>query len=222
MKPTVFRERLLRHLTILVLILATVIYPGVSASAALVSIPGLFNTGVDEDGKKLGDRAPEVHYVLSGVAEDAFVISDGSRPNEWTPSRGQSAWIGPPRGNDDAPTGDYLYTLTFDLSRFYPETAVIIGSWAADNASKILLNDEPTGIEKGIFGYQELTEFAITSGFLAGKNTLQIDVNNGVGPTGLLVTDLTGSAAVIPVPGAVWLFASGLVALIGIRSRMQN
>ena len=209
------------HLTTVALILAAVLYPDVTISATLLEIPGLFNTGVDNNGMKLGDGVQEIHYDLSGEADQAFVISDTSKPGEWAPSRGQSAWIGPRGGGPE--DADYRYTLTFDLSPFDHETAVISGSWAADNASRIWLNGAGTDFEKDINGFKELTMFVITSGFIAGKNTLQFRVNNQFkGPTGLLVADLTGRAAAIPIPGAVWLLGSGLIAIIGIRRRMRN
>jgi hypothetical protein len=74
-----------------------------------------------------------------------------------------------------------------------------------------------------LFGFRELEYFELTDGFLHGKNTLQFWVNNeGRGPTGLLVSDLTGIAAEIPIPAAVWLLGSGLVAVIGLRRRIHN
>jgi hypothetical protein len=223
MKLTANRGQLRLHTSILVFILTAVFYSDAAIAAQVVPIPGLFNTGVDEDGKKLGDKASEIHYDLSGRDSDTFVISDGSRPKAWTPSRGQSAWIGPENGTGAAAPGRYWYTLSFDLSGLDPSTAFISGAWATDNNSEIYLNNDQTGFEKDIFGFRELEYFELTDGFLHGKNTLQFWVNNeGRGPTGLLVSDLTGIAAEIPIPAAVWLLGSGLVAVIGLRRRIHN
>jgi len=206
----------------LVFVLAAVFYPQGDISAAPVTIPGLFNTGVDSDGKKLKNGEPEENYMLTGAAA-AFVISDGSRPKAWTPSLGQSAWIGPPNGNIEAPGGDYYYVLTFDLAGLVPSTAAISGRWATDNSSEIFLNGVSTGFTRPITGFKPLWDFEIDSGrgFLSGENTLTFKVYNlGNGPTGLLVVDLMGTASEVPIPGAIWLFGSALMALFGIKRRL--
>ena len=225
MKPTSYRGRPLLHLIVLVFVLAAVFYPQGDISAAPVTIPGLFNTGVDSDGNKLNDKDPEENYMLTGAAAAAFVISDGSRPKAWTPSLGQSAWIGPPNGNIEAPGGDYFYGLTFDLAGLVPSTAAISGRWATDNSSEIFLNGVSTGFTRGLAGFNPLWDFEIDSdsgrGFLSGENTLTFKVHNlGPGPTGLLVVDLMGTASEVPIPGAIWLFGSALMALFGIKRRL--
>ena len=91
----------------------------------MLTIPGLYNTGVDKNGQKLKDKDPEIHYILTGETTGALVISNGSRPGAWKPAPGQSNRIGPEGGSTDAPEGDYVYALTFPLVGLDPSTAPI-------------------------------------------------------------------------------------------------
>ena len=223
MKLSSLRERSSLWLSVLVILLTAVFYPGGDLSAALVQIPGLFNTGVDDNReKKLKDGEIEEHYILTGAAEGAFVISDGSKPYLWTPSLGQSAWIGPAGGNVDAPAGYYFYTLSFDMSGLVPSTAQISGRWALDNAAEIFLNGLSTGIIRADPGFRTLTDFNIGSDlFVAGLNALEFRVQNltspEANPSGLLVLGLSGTAAEVPIPSTVWLLGAALTALYGFR-----
>ena len=225
MKPTSYRGRPLLHLIVLVFVLAAVFYPQGDISAAPVTIPGLFNTGVDSDGKKLKDGEPEENYMLTGAA---FVISDGSKPTAWVPSLGQSAWIGPENGATDVAVGDYFYTLTFDLSGLLPSTAEISGRWASDNASEIFLNGVGTNNKRDTLGFLSLLDFKIESQFfIAGINSLEFRVVNStspedLNPSGLLVLDLMGTASEVPIPGAAGLFGSALIVLVGIKRRLRG
>ena len=226
MQPINFRRRPLFQLLVLVIVLAPILSPQGDISAARVTIPGLFNTGVNDDGQKLKDGDREEHYVFTGGVDGAFIISDGSRPSAWVSSLGQSSWIGPQNGAIDVPAGNYLYTLTFDLGGLDPLTAVISGRWASDNASAIFLNGESTGFEINEFGFMTRTPFTIESGFVNGINALGFYVNNlyspDRSPSGLLVLDLTGTASEVPIPGAFWLLGSALIALTGIRRRRRG
>jgi len=204
-----------------ILAVVFVIFSTTSVQAAIIS--GLFNTGVDDSGVVLPLGNEELHYSLTGPASPAIV----SAPNSaWvTPPTG-SAWIGPSAGTADDPAGDYTYTLTFDLKGLNPLTAVISGLLSTDNTLNVLLNGGSTGISTGLRSFESLTPFSINDGFIAGLNTLEFIVNNQnvstfPNPTGLLVADLIGSAAVVPIPAAVWLFGSGLLGLVGVARRKK-
>ena len=229
MKPTSFRGRPLVQLMVLVFLLASILFPVGEISAALVAISGLYNTGVDDVGGILADGQPEQHYQMTGADTGAFIIGSASKPYPWYTPQGQYTWIGPENGGSDAPAGNYIYTLTFDLAGLDPLTAAISGSWASDNASSIYLNDFYTGIfrpERDPLSFSSLLSFEILSGFVEGENTLQFYVSNpaspDLNPSGLLVANLTGTASEVPIPGTVWLLGSALVVLAGIRGRLSG
>lgn len=159
-------------------------------------IPGLFNTGVDASGAVLPAGVSDPHYLLTGTLSGAFVTAPH---NAWTSPPSGSAWITPLPGPQTAPTGDYFYTLTFDLSGFDPATASITGSLSSDNIPTILLNGSNTDfVDPYVNQYQSLASFSITNGFLPGTNVLQFHVVNAPGqggnPTGLLIANLSGTA----------------------------
>jgi hypothetical protein len=111
-------------------------------------------------------------------------------------------WVGPTGGSDIAPAGNYMYTLTFDLSGLDPATAVISGQWSSDNQSVIILNGINTTFTSPFAGFGVLHSFLINEGFLPGINMLQFLVTNpqippgDPNPTGLLVQNLQGHAVV--------------------------
>jgi hypothetical protein len=188
-------------------------------SSQAASIPGLFNTGVDETGQVLSAGSSELHYVLSGPISSAIIAT----PNPaWVQAPNGSAWIGPTSGGISDQAGDYTYTMTFDISTFDYSTAIITGDWSSDNMATIFVNGVNTGITRS--GVSTLDTFSITEDFMPGMNTLQFFVNNGVlpgglNPTGLLVANISGQATIVPIPPALWLFGSGLLGLIGISKR---
>ena len=198
-----------------------VVFTTTSARAATIS--GLYNTGVDDNGVALPIGSAELHYSLTGPTSPAIL----STPNAgWIAAPEGSAWIGPSAGTADDPSGDYEYTLTFDLKGLVPSTAVISGLLSTDNSSIVLLNGSSTSISTGLEGFKTLTPFTISEGFTSGLNTLEFVVNNEVtsvfpNPTGILIADMIGTAAVVPIPAAVWLFGSGMLGLIGMARRKK-
>ena len=174
------------------------------------SIPGLFNTGVDDDGNLLEAETLDPHWILEYSDDfdyegpDTFTLKPGFPVGPWMEEGPDSRWIAPypDQGTGNAP-GDYLYRITFDLSEFDHETATITGKWSSDNdGPDVLLNDESTGI-KTTSGFGGFTEFEITSGFVEGINTVDFKVNNappGINPTGVRV-ELNGTAKELPPKG---------------------
>jgi len=169
-----------------------------SAPATLtmrVSVPTVFNTGVDDLGVALADGSVDSHYALivnpDGPSSDA-IVQDGSvfpiNDGTWLRHNDASKWIGPRFETSAAAGGDYVYRHAFDLTGFDPDTVVITGGWTSDNAgTQVLLNGQVTGLSQpGSFGV--LTPFTLDSGFLNGVNTLEFRVNNAAaGYTGLRV-----------------------------------
>jgi PEP-CTERM motif len=214
--------------TLLLLIYVTIL---VVSTAPAAIIPGLFNTGVNNNDERSPAGSLEQHYVLTGEVSPAYVydanatlITDGM----WATPPADSMWIGsgePGVVNPPVePPGSYNYTLTFDLTGLDPASAWISGKWASDNGSTINLNGVYTGYTKsGINGdwtYVTAEFFTISAGFLSGVNTLEFQVNNIFGQTGLLVQDLHGES--VPEPAALLLFGLGGLAAIRRRRTGRN
>ena len=118
------------------------------------------------------------------------------------------------------------YELTFDLAGLDYINFVMSGLWATDNTAAMKLNSNDTGIRTTLGApFQSLQSFTIGNGFMPGINKLEFVVTNislgasGNNPTGLLVADLQGT--IVPIPGAVWLFCSGLICLVGLKRRLR-
>jgi len=203
----------------------------------------IYGTGVGDTLLLLpgGSVDPHYHLVVSPdstytgpaaqVVQDGYPVGSGI----WVDNGPNSKWIAPrsdaASGNSE---GDYVFETTFSLDGLDPETAVLSGAWATDNAGlEILLNGVPTGNSIGFgtpgdYSFQHLTAFTISSGFVAGINRLSFRLNNfpngGVNPAGLRV-DLSGTAepAASPIPepaSAILLGVGGLLAvLVRIRGR---
>lgn len=194
-------------------------------------IPGLFNTGVGTPG------SPDPNYIL--ISGTAFITAPPH--SAWLPAPAGSQWIAPDAdGFANHPVGTSVYRLTFDLTGLDPDTAVITGDFAADNFAEIFLNGVDTGIDtiapdtpNGRLGFTQLTPFSIADGFVPGINILEfVVVNDPLGPndptpnpTGLLVTNLQGTASglvVIPEPSSIILFGLGTIALFGFGWRRRK
>src|SRR5262245_36089087 len=66
----------------------------VSAAPVDPIIPGLRDTGVDEDDKKLKKCESDPHYRVSGpVGGDAIVVSPSDLPDDWINRQDSSQWI---------------------------------------------------------------------------------------------------------------------------------
>jgi len=178
-------------------------------------IPGLFNTGVDNNRALLANSAIDPHYRLvqraDGVAgSNAFVVIDTLFPivgtGPWLASGPNSKWIGPMANQSTgSAAGDYRYRISFDLTGLEPNTAVITLRMSSDNAlAEVRLNGTLTGLSyDGNFGAFSGT-LTLNSGFIEGTNTLDFVVNNAgttANPTALRVEFLSGTADPVLPPG---------------------
>lgn len=161
-------------------------------------IPGLFGTGVAENGSLLTDGAVDPHYRLVGSADASYpgpaavVVNDAwpiAPAGPWLANGPNSKWIAPRREqNIGNSPGFYTYRMTFVLSNLNPAKARLAGQWAVDDrGAQVRLNGSITGFTNGN-GFASFTTFSITNGFVTGTNTLDFVVENGPSspnPTGL-------------------------------------
>ncbi len=166
---------------------------GTSATSAsdqftyvVTAIPfGLYNTGVDDTGAPLAGGAIDPHYQLV-----SSVDTNNPGPSAyaayypaWMADSATSEWLSA-EISTEAPTGDFDYQTTFNLTGYNPATVTLTGKVSCDNeVMDILLNGQDTGITD-LVGFDSWIPFTITSGFQAGVNTLEFIAYNGVGPAG--------------------------------------
>jgi hypothetical protein len=199
----------------------------VASVAHAAPITTLWNTGVDATGTPLPNNALDTHYSLfSGPivgAPRAANDSNGYPLPPWIGNDSISAWIGPVSDSQlNGFAGVYDYRTTFSLTGFSAASAVITGQWATDNEGFILINGVSTG-HTSSSQYSAFTAFTITSGFVAGLNTIDFFVVNvRHSPTGLRV-EQTGTANpnAVPEPAALALFGVG-AAMLGLARRRRG
>jgi hypothetical protein len=208
----------------------------IAVAAPAATITGLYNTGVLDDGSVAASGAVDLHYVLISSADPNFpgpsaYVANPIPAGLWVVNSTTSRWIGPtvnqgyPTGAAAHPIGEYTYRLTFDLTGLDPATASITGNWAADNNGLFIRLNGVNTTGNVVPVFTALRPFTVSTGFVAGVNTLDFVVRNTAGsgsnPTGLRVSDIAGSAnaAVVPAPAAGWLLGSGLLWLAGAAKR---
>lgn len=185
-------------------------------------IVGLYATGVDNSGNALGNGATDPHYVILG-GSNAVTISNISFA--WLPNSSSSRWIW--QTADGTPTNVTLtFRTTFDLTGFDPSTASISGTWAADNYGDFI---RINGVSiPGFSGptYPYLTSFTISSGFIAGLNTLDFVVRDVGVIGGLRIASLSGTATAavtaVPEPASIALAGMGLAGFMAILVRRKR
>ncbi|MFO1088660.1 MAG: hypothetical protein U1E46_03660 [Hyphomicrobiales bacterium] len=219
------------------------------ASAASFNIYG---TGLASDGTLLAKGAVDPHYTTqredSVTTGTASVINfagvfpnaqfPGANPADWdcngtgincnwVANGPNSQWIGITGEELGLPENIAVtFTTTFDLTGFDPASAIINGAWATDDRGlEVKLNGVAvpglTLLQNDNTVLDQLNPFSITTGFVQGVNTLQFTIKNlFVG--GGFRTDLSGTANVIPLPPAAYLFSGGLLALISFGRRRQT
>jgi hypothetical protein len=184
------------------------------------SITTLFSTGVDATGTPLSNGSIDPHYSVGG---SAYVIGCPSCVG-WVDNSSTASWISPDPSTY-AGGGPFTFETTFDLTGFDPTTAVITGSIAADDQADVILNG--TTVFSTVSTYSSPWSFYealnISTGFVAGLNTLDIYVPNNIqtsndGPTGLAL-DVSGTAAPVPEPASLTLLGTGILGVLARRRK---
>jgi len=166
------------------------------------TMPLAWNTGVDFNAAPLAPGASDQHWEIVaapgvGAPQAPVVVAEQHPGGAYFPST-DSMWIWQDVAGSGAPGSPYTFRLTFDLLGLDYRTVTISGAWGVDNDGTISLNGQaPVGT--GTFSltnadhanYNVAHPFSITSGFLAGVNTLDVEVTNVDGPAALNVTRLT-------------------------------
>ncbi len=177
---------------------------GKAAVGGAFSIPGIYNTGVNSDGTLARLGSADQHWTLIQSSSPTFYGPNAYVVNPldstWAKNTAISPWIGPSvgSGSTNFPSGSYTYRLTFNLTGYVPGATVLKGTFVSDDlTTAVLLNGQVTGVTNTPLGTTKSKSFTwsfvITSGFLAGVNTLDFVVNNATTHTGLRV-EITGTA----------------------------
>ena len=128
-----------------------------------------------------------------------------------------------------AAAGIYTYDLVIDLTGLDPATAKIVGTFGTDNDGSISLNGNAPVAVTGFADFVAPTAFVIKSGFVAGLNTIHLQVNNGGDPTAFFVSFISATANGVPVQvpalsgpalAALVLLLAGMGALLARRARL--
>jgi len=208
--------------TITLLSLSLLVAP-LAASAATIS--DLFNTGVNGSGAVIADGAIDSHYTILAAPNGAQVAAKtaaGYPLGVWQNNDSDSAWIGPNTSEANGPGGYYVYRTTFTLAANAILSSVSIsGFWGTDDfGSNLFINGVSTGQTAGFASVA--SAFSVTSNFHVGVNTLDFQVGNSGGPTGLRVDGISGSYQTSGVPDGsltVMLLGASLLGMLAFRRK---
>jgi Lamin Tail Domain/Carbohydrate binding domain/CotH kinase protein len=156
------------------------------------AIPGLFNTGVGNNGLALANNTPDPHYVLTANANGAIggnALSILNHP-AWLANNTTNTFIGVINpGSTTINGGSYHFQTTFSLAGFLATSARINIKVAVDNdLTDVFINGASSGLAHS--GFAALSApLVVSSGFVPGVNTLEFrTVNQGAGPGGFMAT----------------------------------
>jgi PEP-CTERM motif len=195
--------------------------------AQAASITGLFNTGTDASNLALvgGNGVIDPHYQILSSTSPGFAGNQAvTFQCCYVANDADSRWIAL-SGNGSPGSNTTVYRTVFSLAGLNAATAQLSGTWGADNLGTIFLNGANTGITVSNFSF--LTSFSIGSGFVAGLNTLDFEIQDFGAPTAFRVDNLAGTAdlagaGAVPEPASWALMIAGF-GLVGsaLRRRAQ-
>jgi hypothetical protein len=195
-----------------------------ATAAPAATIQGLFNTGTDANNVALvgGPGTVDPHYSILSSTSSGFAGQQAVTFNCcYVADDEDSRWVSL-SSNGSPGSNVTVYRLSFSLAGFNPATASISGRGGSDNAGRIFLNGNDTGID--INGFSALVAFTINSGFVAGVNTLDFQISDFGAPTAFRVDDLRGTADAvnaIPEP-ATWAMMIGGFGMLGAAARRRT
>ena len=164
---------------------------------APVAIADLYNTGVDNARKVLGDSVADSHYTLATypagtVTPGVTTPNKDLAPINWLPNTTTARWIGPNTPSATGPVGDYSYKTTFTLPSF--SEALIVGELSVDDRiTDILINGVSVGNPVPLNSWTNISKFSISKGFVVGTNTIEFKLHTVGGPTGLRIDSISGT-----------------------------
>lgn len=208
------------------LIAAAFIFATSIASAGIISSTsiGLWNTGVDASSNKVTTNGTaELHWAADG--DPAYIYK---HPAYFTDSAAN--WIsefanGGSEGSIASPA-QTAFELSFDLTGYDPSQTTIAGIWGLDNFGSILLNGSSSGntLPAGSVAsnFNQTHNFSLTSGFIAGINTIRVVGENEGGPGAMFMkfTDIQSMSMAVPEPsGLIGALTMASLGVLFIRRR---
>jgi len=181
---------------------------------ALDALP-LYWSGMNDDVSRItSNGVTDPHYVVyssvQGYTGGAKTVTTTS---PWTAYSNYSDWITPTAADaaGNAPAGYYDYVTDLDLTDYVPGSVVISGSWAPDDTgTAIFINGQNSGAPQS--HWNSWTNFSIRRGFMQGDNTIDFQVYNTSGNTGVnIALNGTGERRQLAVQSA----ASAIIATEG-------